>query len=493
MTQYMQTNLDDARSQPLNTSDEIDLTDLLRTLWRQRGLILGVMLFAVLAVLTFHLVKASFSFPSRVDYPITLTFLQSGNTYPNGAVFSPLDLLSPRVLDAVAQSQQYDARRLAKSLSVTNGNALLALSEAKLSAALVDTKASNEVRLAATEALEELRKQTRTTVTLRLNLEEAQLTGAQGAALVQAVVQTWAAQAISGGLMNVDISYPARAYQLSDTASVLEGFEGLLQYVKSLDRALSSLTQLSGSQSLIVQGQSLDDVRQSLILLENNGVSPMRSLAYANAAALAKTDLAARVRLASKRRLLELEHERLSKLIVSYDLSLKQSARNELNGETSGTGNGQSAGAQFDQSFLNSLLELGDKLFNVRMREELVSKRDAAIVTRLDLEKEMAVLKGDSNFEALADVHELLNSALANAITSTNHIQQQVAGFVQAYREQTLGSGANLYSADSAPEVRYAAVVASKKVGLLVVVGLALGFMLGAMIALVRAGLMRRE
>jgi LPS O-antigen subunit length determinant protein (WzzB/FepE family) len=55
--------------------DEIDLLDLIKSIWSQRGLVLGSMLVAVLAVLSFHFSKASFSTVSRIDYPITLSFL----------------------------------------------------------------------------------------------------------------------------------------------------------------------------------------------------------------------------------------------------------------------------------------------------------------------------------------------------------------------------------------------------------------------------------
>ena len=198
-----------------------------------------------------------------------------------------------------------------------------------------------------------------------------------------------------------------------------------------------------------------------------------------------------RVRVQSRQRLLDLEHERIGKLIASYDTTLQQLAKSEENlASGSGAAGGQALNAQFDQSFLDSLLNLGNKLSSVEIREELYKKRTQAIEKKLDLEKEIEILRGlhnDSRTER--DVLRMLQTALQEIVVEVNEVQQQLSEFIVAYRQQTLNSGANLYIADAAPQVRGGVVQLGKKVVLSVAVGLILGLMLGVVAALVRSAM----
>jgi len=79
--------------------DEIDLLDLMKSIWSQRGLIVGIMIIAVLAVLSFHFTKASFSTTNSIDYPISISFIKENSfNYPSGVAFSPRDLITSDVL-----------------------------------------------------------------------------------------------------------------------------------------------------------------------------------------------------------------------------------------------------------------------------------------------------------------------------------------------------------------------------------------------------------
>src|SRR5690606_454184 len=100
-------------------------------------------------------------------------------------------------------------------------------------------------------------------------------------------------------------------------------------------------------------------------------VSPLREFAYSNSSRLAEQDAAIQVRLFSRQRLLNLEYSRLTNLIASYDSALAQLSQNTVREVTQGGQAAQMGGAQFDQSFLDSLLELGNKLGGVEMRQQL--------------------------------------------------------------------------------------------------------------------------
>lgn len=473
--------------------DEIDLIDLISNIWKQRGLVAGVALMVLLAVLSFHLYKASFSAPSRVDYSISVNFLNDKGQYPNGSAFSPRDLISSRVLNAVVSKyNQISVDNLAKALSVDYSNALLEQSEKKLSSYLIDAKTPEEVRISANKVLESMREQTHSVITLRLSLEKSDLSVEEGQAVVVELVDTWALQSIDRGLMNVDITRPAASYSDSGSSNFIDIFEGMTKYVESLNKSINQLEELSGSQSLIVDGQTLSDIKRNLQTLETVEIDPLRSFAYSNSAALATKQPSIRIRLMSRKRLLSLEHDRLTKLIASYDSNLSQLAQvDKLDASAKqGASNSQVIGSQMDQSFLNSLLELGNKLSNVEVREDLFKKRIDAIESILNLEKEIAVLNGsDDAIYKNFDASTVLSDAIRAITPELNLVQKQLSGFIDAYREQSLRSGARLYVADAAPQVRGGGLQIAKKAALTIALGLVLGLMLGVMVALVRAAM----
>lgn len=477
----------------ISADDEINLADLMRNIWRQRGLVFGVTLATLLLVLVFHVFKASFALPERVDYALSLTFLNDTGQYPNGAVFSPRDIISSRVVEAlVGKHSDLNAGNLTKALTVDYSNVLLDKGQEALSATLANAKTPEDIKLATNKALADLRAQTRSVVTVSIDLKEAGINAQQAQPLLSELVELWAEQSIHRGLMNVNISRPASAYELNKSISSVDSFESLTKYIESLKSTLSQLEKLSGSQSLVVDGRSLDDVRRALVTLEGVDVGPLRSFAYSNANALASKNADVRIRLLSRQRLLTLEHERLTKLIASYDSALKQLSQVENSTSTvkQGVASGQSVSSQMDQSFLNSLLELGSKLSNVDVREDLFKKRTKAVEDLLDLEKEIAVLSGvhDNSFNGL-DADAVLLQALQDIVPEVNTVQQQITQLVTAYRELTLFSGARLYVADAAPQVRGGGLQIAKKAVLTIALGLILGLMLGVVLALVRAAM----
>ena len=100
--------------------DEISISDILSKLWRRRGLILAVTLLSFGIGSSFILASAT-----TKNTPITL-FVEltsiKGGKYPNGSEFSPTDLKSPDVIEALsARFKIQDQTLLNKALTVTYG------------------------------------------------------------------------------------------------------------------------------------------------------------------------------------------------------------------------------------------------------------------------------------------------------------------------------------------------------------------------------------
>lgn len=479
-------------------SDEIDLIDLIKNIWSQRGLVLGFMLLAVVAVIAFHISKASFSTANRIDYPISLSFLTDDQlAYPNGISFSPRDLITSNVLQGAIESSglALDLKALEASISVESSNSILKQSEAKLSGLLANAKTPEEIRLAAEASLKDLQQTGRGYVTVRLALDNLAISPEQGASFLQVLVDEWAQLSIERGLMNVDVVRPLVPFSIAEGSNLIDNYDQASNYLNSLSLAVLQLSDLSGTSSLVVNNMSIEDVQRRLTALGDRDIGPLREFAYSNSAALAQADSAIQVRLFARQRLLDLEHARLTKLINSYDLALEQlGSDNPQQGTGRSEHNNQGNAGQFDQSFLDSLLQLGTKLGAVDTRKQLFDRRITAVEELLSLEKEIAILLGTSSDKTMKispDV--ILKGALINIEKDLNEIQQNVGQFVDAIRELTLESHSQVYIANSAPQVRGGFMQLAPRFSLFVVLGAILGLFLGIFVALIRSALIKNR
>ncbi len=98
MEMYEQTNGESF----IDNQDEISLTDIVAKLWQRRGLFLVLPVLALLAAGIFLLSSAVWTTNPTV-YFVKLTGINQAQ-YPNGATFSPQDLLVPEVFDHLAKT-----------------------------------------------------------------------------------------------------------------------------------------------------------------------------------------------------------------------------------------------------------------------------------------------------------------------------------------------------------------------------------------------------
>ena len=482
--------------------DEIDLLDLIKNIWSQRGLIVGIMLIAVLGVLSFHFAKASFSSVQSIDYPISISFIKENSfNYPSGVAFSPRDLITSDVLQNTIRVIELDVSvgDLEKAIEVRSSNSILKQAEIKLSALLENTKTPDDIRLQAEENLHGLRELGRGYVTLTLNLSELGITPQQGSLLLETAVSEWANLSIDPGLMNIDISRPLIPFAIKEGSNLIDNYDQAASYLRSLNTAIDQLGELSGSGSLVVNNMSIEDIQRRLNALGDRDIGPLREFAYSNSDTLANSDLAIQVRLFARQRLLNLEHVRLSKLIGSYDLAVDQLGSNikqqQYPGAGAGNDNGnQGSSAQFDKSFLDSLIQLGTKLSAVDTRKLLFDKRMEAVDKLLSLEKEIAILQGTTsdNVKKINPV-VILEGVLITIKDDLNEVQQNIGQFVDAIREITLNSNSQVYIANSAPQVRGGLMQMAPNFVKFIVLSAILGLFLGVFVALIRSALLKSK
>lgn len=468
---------------------EIDFADLFRSIWRQRGLVLAFVLLFSLLSLIFHFAKASFSTPERIDYPVSLTFLDINGRYPNGAPFGLRDLISPMVIQDVIERMELkvSADKLIRAFDVRSSNSLLDITENKLTAIISAQKTAADIRQAAEKELQMMREQTASSITLSIDLAKASITTREGEAVLRNVMDAWARLSIEKGLTNADINRPAMPFVINEKLTLIDLYDNAANYYASLNAAASALSKMPGSNSLVVQGFTLDDIRRELKMLNDTEISPLREFAYSKSGELAQQDSAIHVRLFSRQRLLNLEYERLVKLIASYDSVLSLLNQTSVN-DTSSTGvtRQNNVGAQMDQSFLDSMLDLGSKLGSVEIRQQLFERRTNATEELLLLEKEIAILtnsRTDKN-EKEMDAKPILQASIQDIEKGLNTLRIQLDQLIVTYRNQTLQSNGRMYVADAMPVVSGSYMVSAKAL-LHLVLAMILGGMVGIVVALV--------
>ena len=208
--------------------DEISISELLMKLWAKRGLI--VMLPLVLAGLTIVGLLMSKSLnQSVIDYFIELDGIRleaqalsrqagtanngagagagagAGNEpdaelrdglaalYPNGATFSPQDLVNPTVLKIIAADFDLDTQKLAKSVDVQFGTPISNGVLAEYRAALSENSKSSAADLAAlnTRYEEKLSAAAKRGLKISVNFSKLGIDEAVGQSIAEALPKAW--------------------------------------------------------------------------------------------------------------------------------------------------------------------------------------------------------------------------------------------------------------------------------------------------------------
>jgi hypothetical protein len=236
--------------------DEISLVDLFVKLWRRRGLIIVLPLFAVGVALVGLLFTAT-QRPLPVTLYVELIGIEKA-AYPNGARFSPKDLKAPEVLNNLAKKYGIDdPGELAESLAVEFGSPLIVgvkqrfdalLSQKNLSAADLETINAQYKEELDAVVLRGLR--------LSLNHAALSMTIQQASELILEVPRMWSEVYVSKYRVIDDTSLDAlsisRAPVALNSTSVILGARDLIKRmmngldVLSSDKRLDSLISVGG-------------------------------------------------------------------------------------------------------------------------------------------------------------------------------------------------------------------------------------------------------
>ena len=247
--------------------DEISLVDIFNKLWSRRGLLV-IIPFLSLALGGIHILQTKVKVSTPTVYYVQLQGIKNAE-YPNGAKFSPTDLLLPEVLEQIAQEFNIAMTpRFRNAISVEYGSPLLLGVHKKYQLMLTDAEGSRtNLRRTTTAEIEKINQDyenevleiSRSGIKVTVNHGLLGLQPNEGVELAAAIPRIWnqviadkysvmTDNRLSGAIIDKDIN------NLTDSTDILAARDTLKQIIKGLkiisnDNRLQYLRSSSGFNS----------------------------------------------------------------------------------------------------------------------------------------------------------------------------------------------------------------------------------------------------
>ncbi len=476
--------------------DEIDLMLIFKNLFKQRGLIIAFAFAFLLLGAAFQFSKLAFFAPKTVNYPVAINFVSVNKShYPNGTAFSPEDIISPENIQSVLATSEYQLTLadVTKGISIDPTNSLIKSTRESLQSELSGKKIPNEKVVEVKEALDLLKNQATTYVTLSLDLSKVKLSEAEAKSFLKAVAGAWADNALKTGLINPNISYPQVAFTYDKSTAIIDNYDRLLSYSKDLNQAIKQLAGLKGSHVFLANGKNLNDLKRTVENIISNDIKVMRSYSYSISPALMKENQLLAIQIHSQLRVKELNKAEIQKKIATYDLILEKLNSEETVGRANSQQslNNQSIEANMDQNVLNDLLHLGSKVSSSDLKKEIINKRIDASEKLFALEKEIDLVASNINSDEVTKSQQkmiaLMPTLFERTVKEINHAQETFMQLLGEYQKISLDNKNALYSAVSSPYVTNAFGFPLKKSLVILMAAALMGLFIGCAIALLRA------
>jgi hypothetical protein len=422
----------------MQDGDEISIRAVLARIWRGRALIVSLVVLAVLAAgsyVAFDALTAS----RPVTYLVNLRSIENGK-YPNGAQFSPQDLLIPEVLAEIGS--QFDLpgnAPLRQSISV----AFDSPTAAGLARRYRDQLAARNLTQADITAInasyeQQLAAATRSSLRINLDYQELGVSDDVGVAIARALPAAWTKVyttqfRILLDTRLADLSVASRTEDLGSTVSILAANDQL-QVMRD------GLELLIGDNRLALirtkAGVSPADLRKELARFERDYFNLIRVAAFGGEDAVAKaylTDL--RLTVADLRRQIEAYNRTLAEL-----RDYQQSGRKLSAADTSAN---ERASVELGETSLSGIVDLAERASFASFVQETLRSRNGLEfrVSQVMRELELAASGGtladaptyrEAAAEGLAELtasyRELVATAETMLLDRTDSLYEPVLG-----------------------------------------------------------------
>ena len=479
-------------------ADEIELRDIILPIWQAKYRILIISILMAGLVLCYHLIRYSFTSPSQ--YSVTVNFNFEGvekATYPNGAHFSPNDLLSNNIFRRV-----YDELELSKKgVDFSDFTAAITikpgfygkdlLKSTAIEIASKDKKITvedfNQLVATYTNAINVYSRQS---AVIALDNSKLHFNRQQAEAVLLKIPEIWADFSIQElGVMNVfsdlvtiDVSQNLGVEPLV-MVSKLADFSALLK------KSLTRLETLPRAHSIVEKKSrySINDLSFQLKQIEKYQINTLRAVIIENQSFSNNLGLHESFR-AGQLDKLHREKGELVRMIKVYDEITQQFDQFSFKGQHSKAKNKNTDAEkmavyspQYGDALVNNLLELGSKMADPEFRKELLNDKIKLALKLQEIETEIEIYSNSSNSsnkDKVISKTEIM-SYIAQAGTELDDLSSAIASIVEQFNSYAYNNQGSLYSLSGDIMVREGYMLNDPRLKLKLV----LGFILGAMIA----------
>lgn len=376
--------------------DEISLSDIIAKLWVKRGLIVALPLIAVLAAIG-YVIAQSLAYPRPVTYMINLKNIDN-RQYPNGASFSPHDLLIPEVLAPLRQQFKLPADApLRRAISVSYDSLLaegIARSYRDRLAQRNLTQA--EVLALNQEYLSDLRDAMRSSLRITVDYGALGVDSDVGASIARALPEIWTSVyttqfRIFTNPTLADATVTRDREDLQTTSSVLAAHARIATMQRGLE-VLRDDNRLSMLQ--LASGISAADLREELKRLEILFFHPIRAGGLKSDDPVAVSYLAQlRLDIADKRRKIAGYDDALNALKAFQRSNISQIPQGSIDQQTAFP---ERQTLQMGDTAISELIQMAERASYTNFVQETLRNRNELVfeISNLTKEIELATVQG---------------------------------------------------------------------------------------------------
>ncbi|WP_315919405.1 hypothetical protein [Mesorhizobium sp. SP-1A] len=456
------------------TYNDVTFGDILAKLWKSRGLFLIVPALFVLLALA-GVTMWSLKLRAPIVYYVSLKGIQD-DSYPNGARFSPHDLLIPQVIDSVAKQFSIEDRHaLRQALQVRYGSVL----EGSVNEKFRRLLASKALTTAEIDAINEryateLTKVVKSGLRIDFDNVSAGVDSSVGKAIAAAIPETWTN--IYPQLFKVtldtklhDVSVARNAIEFRDSAGLLAANHAIRNLrrgleIMSADDRLNSIKTAEGSDS--------ESLLQDLNAFSTQFFDPIFHSSKNDDPISASYKRQGEFEVASLQRQVAGLNETIS------DLQNFRVVKQNLQPAPADTQIASSGGVQLNDSGINEIAVLVERATLADYLKEILNKRQEKLAAIADLQKEIEIL--NSPLDADIDA-----SFKQSASQQFNLIATQYSELLSLSRQKLAESIGRMYVAVSSPAVE-GATFPKRSMLALIFAGI-LGLIVATVAALVRS------
>ena len=492
--------------------DEIDLRDLILPLFQHKWLIIAIAVGCTLLGSIYHLGRYTFTYPEQHQLPIAFVF--SGATegeFPNGDRFSANDVIASQILRRVYDSNS----ELASSVSYSDFVEAVGVSYGFSAIEFLENYVNNLAdsgRQVTVEQFNErveqymqvLSQKNRSTATITFNNSKLRLPDNVITQVLTDIASTWSSYSIDQrGVLNKFSTFSASSIPADiDNQDIFLVVNILDDIAKTTAEQLSLFASEPGANSFTLPGggYSYQDLQTELDLLIKYQLNLTKNLITNEIIKSGIDDNSLRGEFVEARlKQLKSRENELTRIITVYEESIDQFDKlvNSPAVADSGLARGTTIySPQYNENFVNTMLDLGSKLADPEFRKDLIQKKIEISTDLEEIRTEIALFDnngdgdGDGDGDGVRDTYSELtkdiNKELVSIKSQLERIRGDAARLIRAYNENASDNSAELYQSLGDVEKISGYKLINSSIYKILAAAFVLGLFLGVVVVFIR-------